>query len=345
MSESRRDVEPFLLPDPSSPYRVAKAIREHLYTDEQGRPLLVYWRGNWWAYAGTHWKQHAPDASHDGDLQLRGELYELTNASVYHDLKGGGMQSWNPNSARISNVIDPLKTQAHMLLSDEFDAPCVIGCTDALDADAGQYVSLSNGLFNWRARELSPHTPALFTTYTLPYEYCATAICPRWDAFLSEVFAHDENGQLLLQEYAGYLVSGRTDLHKGLMIIGPRRAGKGTIQRVLSSLLGAVNVATPTLNGLGTDSGQAALIGRPLAVVGDARAVEPRRSHQVTEFLLNVIGEDGVSIGRKYLANWTGKLPTRFVISSNEVPRFTDASGAVVSRFISVRLKKSYEGQ
>ena len=337
--------EPLTLPSPKTPYEVARTLMHTVYVDEDGHPLLVYWRGDWWAYTGTHWERHAPDGTRDGELQIRGELYALCGDAVYPSGDSSKLVPWDPNSAKISNVVDALKPQANALLSDAANHPCRIGEPDKVPGNPNDYVSLLNGLFNWRTRKLIPHAPELFITYTLPYSFDSDAQAPVWQQFLGQVFAHDERGALLLQEYAGYIISGRTDLHKGLMIVGPRRAGKGTILRVLTLLLGAHNVATPTLNSLGTDSGQAALIGRPLAVIGDARAADPRNANQVTEFILNCIGEDGVSIGRKYLSNWTGRLPTRLIVASNEVPRLIDSSGAVVSRFMSMKLVQSYEGR
>lgn len=337
--------EPLTLPSPKTPYDVALQVMNTVYVDKAGHPVLAYWRGDWWAYTGTHWERHAQDATKDGELQIRGELYKLCGNAVYPSGDSSKLVPWDPNSSKISNVIDALKPLANGVIPDASNHPCHIGKPDQVPGNPSDYVSLENGLFNWRTRELIPHAPELFTTYTLPYSYDAGAQAPVWDAFLGQVFAHDERAGLLLQEYAGYVISGRTDLHKGLMIIGPRRAGKGTILRVLTLLLGAHNVATPTLNSLGTDSGQAALIGRPLAVIGDARAADPRNANQVTEFILNCIGEDGVSIGRKYLSNWTGRLPTRLILASNEMPRLIDSSGAVVSRFMVMKLVQSYEGR
>lgn len=334
-----------VLPSPKTPYEVARHFRFNVYTDNGGHPLLAYWRGDWWAYTGTHWERHAQDATKDGDLQLRGELYEHCGNAVYPGEGGSKVVPWNPTSSKISNVIDALKPLANSVLADRDNSPCRIGIEDQVPGAPADYVSLENGLFNWRTRALIDHSPELFTTYTLPYRFDPNAAAPTWEKFLGQVFAHDTSAALLLQEYAGYVISGRTDLHKGLMIIGPRRAGKGTILRVLTLLLGAHNVATPTLNSLGTDSGQEALIGKPLAVVGDARAASPKNANTITEFLLNCIGEDGVSIARKYLSNWVGRLPTRLIVASNEVPRMIDSSGAVVSRFMSMRLVQSYEGR
>ena len=44
------------------------------------------------------------------------------------------------------------------------------------------------------------------------------------------------------------------DLQKILLLVGPTRAGKGVIARVLGALVGRGNVAGPTLASLGTTS-------------------------------------------------------------------------------------------
>jgi putative DNA primase/helicase len=140
------------------------------------------------------------------------------------------------------------------------------------------------------------------------------------------------------------VLSGRTDLHKILLTIGPTRSGKGTVARVLGRLLGKANVAAPTLASLGANFGLAPLLGKPLAVVSDARLAGPN-VHQVVERLLSVSGEDLLTIDGKYREQWTGKLPSRFLILSNELPRFGDASGAIANRFVVLVTTQSFLGK
>jgi putative DNA primase/helicase len=139
-------------------------------------------------------------------------------------------------------------------------------------------------------------------------------------------------------------LSGRTDLHKIMLLIGPTRSGKGTIARILTALIGAANPAGPTLASLGTNFGLSPLLGKPLAVVSDAR-LGSGNEHQVVERLLSISGEDMLTVDRKYREPWTGKLPTRFLVLSNELPRFGDASGAIPNRFIVLVMTESVLGK
>jgi putative DNA primase/helicase len=140
------------------------------------------------------------------------------------------------------------------------------------------------------------------------------------------------------------VISGRLDLHKILLIVGPTRAGKGVIARILGSLIGRANVAGPTLSSLNGDFGLAPLIGKPLAVVADAR-LSGRDSGIVVERLLSISGEDTLTVNIKHREQWTGKLPSRFLILSNELPRLGDASAAIAGRFVTLLLEQSWLGK
>jgi putative DNA primase/helicase len=143
----------------------------------------------------------------------------------------------------------------------------------------------------------------------------------------------------------GYIIGGGTAQQKIFMLVGPKRGGKGTIVRVLTALLGKENVAAPTLSSLAENFGLQPLVGKPLAAIGDARLSVQRDASIAVERLLSISGEDTITIDRKYKDPWTGRLPTRFVLSTNELPRLTDASGTIASRFVILVLTNSFLGK
>jgi putative DNA primase/helicase len=123
------------------------------------------------------------------------------------------------------------------------------------------------------------------------------------------------------------------------------RSGKGTIAKILRQLLGAGNVAGPTLGSLATHFGLQSLIGRPLAIIADARLSGRTDQAIVVERLLSISGEDVQTVDRKHREPWTGILPTRVLVLTNELPRLTDTSGALASRFIVLTMKQSWLGK
>jgi putative DNA primase/helicase len=130
-----------------------------------------------------------------------------------------------------------------------------------------------------------------------------------------------------------------------LLLIGPKRSGKGTIARVTRAMLGPTNVAGPTLSSLGTNFGLWPLIAKTAAIVSDARLSGRTDAATVTERLLSISGEDALTIDRKNLPPVTATLSTRFIILTNELPRLGDASGALTGRMILLRLTESWFGR
>jgi putative DNA primase/helicase len=96
---------------------------------------------------------------------------------------------------------------------------------------------------------------------------------------------------------------------------------------------------------LQTTFGLAPLTGKPLAFITDARLGGRSDQAAIAERLLSISGEDALTIDRKHISAWTGRLPTRFAILTNELPRITDTSGALVGRLIVLVLVQSFFGR
>jgi putative DNA primase/helicase len=213
------------------------------------------------------------------------------------------------------------------------------------ETPTGVIVACANGLLDVERRTLLEHTPAYFTQTAVPFAYDPDAPDPiRWEGFLGDLWGDDLDQIRALQEWFGYVISGRLDLHKILLLVGPTRAGKGVIARVLGALIGRANVAGPTLSSLNGDFGMAPLIGKPLAVIADAR-LTGRDNATVVERLLSISGEDTLTVNVKYREQWNGKLPCRLMVLSNELPRLGDASAAIAGRFVTLLLTESWLGR
>jgi putative DNA primase/helicase len=321
-----------LWPAPSDPMAVAR----RLLTDHShaGLTTLRHWRAGWMDWQQTHWIEIE-------ERTIRAEAYGCLEMAQY--LTRFGASPWLPNRRKIGDVIDAMQGIIH--LPEFVDPPCWLDPGTATPDSDSSVVACCNGLLDISTRELRPLTPAFFNRVAVPFDYEPQALAPtRWLEFLDQLWPNDPDPIKALQEFFGYVLSGRTDLHKIMLMVGPARSGKGTIARVLAAMIGKGNVAGPTLASLGTNFGLAPLLGKPLAVVSDAR-LSGANVHQVVERLLSVSGEDMITVDRKYRDQWTGKLPTRFLILSNELPRFGDASGAIAHRFVVLVMKTSFLGK
>lgn len=324
------------LPAPSNPMAVARRILPD-WQNEDGQMVCRRWRGSWMQWSRTHWREVDEE-------QIRAGMYErLEHAIFLVPGKGDQMEprEWAPTKPKISNLLDALGSIT--LLPADVDAPAWLDRRGQDTSEWGPIVACTNGLLRIRDRELLPHTPDFFNHVSVPFAYDPEATAPEWHRFLADLWPDAPDAIAALQEWFGYVLSGRTDQQKILLMVGPSRSGKGTIARVMKKLVGKNNLAGPTLAGLGTNFGMATLIGKPLAVISDARL--SGNDSQVVERLLTISGEDTIDIDRKYRAVWTGKLPTRLMMLSNELPNFGDSSGVIARRFIVLNFTRSWLGQ
>lgn len=330
-----------LFPSPAAPLDVAKRIYTE-YKDRRGRRLLC-WRGSWWKWRTTDWSEM--DVA-----ELRSAIYDtLGRVDYHHPIVQSGVvvdfdiRPWNPDKRKVANVIEAMAAVGH--LSADVDPPSWIGVHSAAGRPAAQMISCANGILDLTSRTLIEHTPALFNAVSVPFDYNPHAPTPTaWLKFLEALWPGDPESVALLQEFLGYVISGRTDMQKMMLLIGPTRSGKGTIARMVTDLVGRLHVAGPTLASLGTNFGLSPLLGKPLAIISDARLGDAP-SHTVVERLLSISGEDMVTVDRKFRDPWSGKLPTRFVVLSNELPRFKDSSGAIANRLVILQMTESFLGR
>jgi putative DNA primase/helicase len=250
--------------------------------------------------------------------------------------------------AAISNVLEGLKAKAR--LSYRIDPPAWID-DEPPTWNPADVLACRNVLINLPALVAGlpdyqrPATPRFFTMSALDYNFRIDAPRPdAWLQFLAELWPEDQQSIEVLQEWSGYILTPDTRQQKILGVFGPKRAGKGVIGRVLRELIGVQNVVGPTLSSLAGPFGLWSLWGKSLAIISDARLSGRTDQAIVVERLLSISGEDCVTVDRKCLTSVTGKLPCRLMLCSNELPRLGDASGALASRMIVLRLTKSFYG-
>jgi len=323
------------LPSPNMPYEVAAIFMEQKHYTAAMERTLYWWRNTWMIWRGSCW-QELTRAS------LRAQLYHFTAAATYINAKGE-QKAWAPTEKKISDLAGALASLCE--LADAVDAPCWLD-----GRKTGTIIPAANGLLDITSKQLYPHTPQFFNLHAVPFAYDATAPEPKhWFAFLDSVWpsldaATTHPAQDLLQEWFGYVLSGRTDFQKMLLMNGPTRGGRGIIARVLTALLGNENVAGLRLDDLSEDFGMAHLIGKPLAIIGDER-FSGRKMSEVVSALLMITGEDVIPVNRKRRDRWNGKLPTRLMLFSNELQKLSDASAAIVGRFLVLRMTESWLGR
>lgn len=313
----------------ADPAKEADAILASVKIGDLSR--LRYYRGvfSWWA--NGRYGEKPPE-------EVRAEIVNALNVRL-SDVK----------SRVVSDILEHVRAKS--ILSSSIESPAWLG-KPPVDWPASECMATKNSvvhlpsLVDGRQPCEIPASPAFFTTSATDFSLDFNAPRPDlWLKFLDDLWHDDPQSIETLQDYMGYCLTPDTRQHKGLFVVGPPRGGKGTIARIMRKLVGEANVAAPTLASLGMNFGLSPLVGKSLAIISDARLSGRADQVAVVERLLSITGEDSLTIDRKHLSPITLQLGVRFVVLSNELPRLSDASGAIVSRFILLRTTRSWLGK
>lgn len=314
---------PDVLPPPGHPMAVARELVGRMEHTE-GEVHRAWWKGDFYAWTGTHWAL-------EDVAGVRRWLYNQTADAVYltEDKDGETVpKPWAPTQKKINDLTDALGVGVLQHFGE---------------AEVG-VIATASGVLDPVTKTEKPHVPSRFNLHAVPFGYDPEAACPSWRSFLGAILPGDQQAQDFLGEWFGYVLSGRTEQQKMAAIVGPRRSGKGTIGRVLTAMLGQHSTVGLNLSHLGGTFGMQPLLGKLLAVCGDVRW-NTRTIGDAVPALLEIVGEDAVTVARKNKDSWTGRLGTRVMVMSNETPTFSDRSGALSGRMIVLKLGESFFGR
>ena len=220
--------------------------------------------------------------------------------------------------------------------------------------DPSMVMSAANGLLDIEWGYLRPHTPDFFTRNAVGFAYDVKAPAPvGFLAFLESIWpehgvspkeaAANRQNKDTLQDIMGHLLTGETKYQKIFLFLGASRGGKGVLTRLITKLLGAANVASLNAAKLGAQFGLKSLIGKQLMVVADFRlGRHAQNTTLMIERLLNISGEDAMSIDRKFMDDWEGRLGTRIILASNMEVVLPDDAGALLNRLVPLVFTRSF---
>jgi putative DNA primase/helicase len=334
-----------------------------------GLPTVLFWRSEWHAWeAGANRAVSKAEIDADLTAAIKHEFDRINLATIralQEEREQFAAEEEEPATGKKKKKALP--TVRHVTGSKLRDVRQALASMVMLPGAAEQPSWVEDGPAGWDARDvlscpsgivhlptaaagqrgyLRRPSPRLFTPVALAYDYTPQAPRPvTWLRLLDQLWPDDPQTVDTLQEMMGLTLTPDTRQQRILLLVGPPRSGKSTICRVWTRLVGARNVAGQTLAGLATTFGLSALLGKSLAIVTDAKLSGRTDATVVTERLLSVSGEDSLTIDRKHLPHVTTRLPARIVIVTNELPRFPDQSGALVSRLLVLKTTRSFLGQ
>ena len=315
---------------PSKPLDVAANILA-----EQALPPILYWRGTWHVYLDHHWR--IADATELEDL-----LYACLERATWveHTAKGPQTRDWSPNSARVREVLRAL--QSRRTLAAAAAAPTWL---DDRPGGAPRLAPARDCLIDPATGRAHPRSHNFFSTSFIDAKIGSASKPPkRWLRFLDQLWGEDAESIALLQEWLGYVISGDTRRHKGMLMVGPTRSGKGTVLHIAEALVGGdAGAFGASMSSFSGDFGLEPAEGRSLLTMGDLRG-SGREAAAAAQKLLEIIGGDRVYVNRKGRKALTAELGCRVMVATNSMPRLYDDAAVIEGRFVILRMTRSFAG-
>ena len=322
---------------PKSDYlSMAEAFLAENMTDE-GQPLWRYYRGVWYRYDGVAWSALTEDA-----------LRSIVMAHI---------QDVEREEATINarnNILANLHSVKMCALPEWWPMPCWI---DRSGESAAGWLATRSRLVNLRnaARDLvgedvaaeetfRPPTPALFSTFSVGYEFNPDATCPRWDHYLARVqpLEHDRR---CLQMLAGLALVPDTSYNVCFFLFGEPGSGKSVFLHVLGHLVGISNVCCVPLKDFSERFATYPLTAKLLNIVGELPTADPRQTMAGAEGMLKDCTSGGlVPVEMKGKDRYEAPVIARCVFAMNTLPHFHDRSGGLWDRLRIIGFEQRIRG-
>jgi P4 family phage/plasmid primase-like protien len=203
-------------------------------------------------------------------------------------------------------------------------------------------ISFLNGLLMFGdssgEAEFVKHTPKYFSLARLPYNYDKDAQCPRWREFLDDVMAGDDERIELLQQWAGYLLTNTLKFQKFMLLSGEGGNGKTVFTTIMEKMVGEENASHVPLCRFDDRFALAATLNKMLNTSSES-------SHRIDELcetmLKSYTSGDRMTFDRKNRDLVSARPTAKVMISTNQLPNFTDKSNGIWRRMLFVPFDKS----
>ena len=194
--------------------------------------------------------------------------------------------------------------------------------------------------------KLVEHTPQNSGVYCLAFDYDPTAKCPEFMKVMGEQWFREEGDErpLILRQWYNYLLTGREDLHKVMLMVGPPRAGKGTNMKIMQAMLGDINFTSPRTKDFLSDFGLQQAVGKRAIFMPDVHLPNGQKS-EIAERVKTIAGKDSINIQRKYLTPLENIQLGQIVMGCNYLTDVEDESNALVDRLSVLHFTEEYTGK
>ena len=186
-------------------------------------------------------------------------------------------------------------------------------------------------IWNMETDTFHEYSPSIQTTYTLEHDVAETVDEPEvWQEFFEKSGMGEEQQRAWWYMLSVILMKDKS--HNRLFyLFGNPRSGKGITSRICEKMFDKEQV-TAIPGNMGNPHDTSIIVGKLLLTVNDMK-FDKQTNRSFVRFLLNVVGNDPITINPKYKALYDYLAESNVIITSNEMPDFKGNLSGLEKKF------------
>jgi putative DNA primase/helicase len=293
-------------------------------------------RKKWLTWDGHIWKVDEGGVADRGAIITARATY-LAAASVNNKTIRGNLETWANSSES--------KARRNAMLNTAMNLKPVE--TVIYDYDRDQWLAaVENGTLDLATGEFREARREDYISMQFNVEYDSLANAPRWETFLKEIFAGDEELISWVQRAVGYSLTGDTREQVMFMLFGGGANGKSVFLEIISFLLGDYSANTPFSTFEASKRNEAsndlaALKGKRLVT-----AIETNEDRRLDEARVkSVTGQDEITARFLFQEFFTFRPAFKIWMAVNHKPIVKGTDRGIWRRIRLVPFTQNFEGQ
>lgn len=254
--------------------------------------------------------------------EIKADVRAIMNAliSEMNESEAKIYRKWIDTVRNFNNVVEYLSIEVPRIREEQINVnPYLLG--------------LTNGVYDLGLNKFRGYRQDDFIIDKCTVAYDAKATCPIWEDFLYDACGNHQDRFKYLQMLSGYLLTGENPQQHIYLFRGNGRNGKSTYVSAVTDILGnyATTMAMKSIinhHGSGYNDDLMHLRGKRLVTVAELAEHMIIDSGRVKAFT----GNDRIAARHLY-GKWEEfKLPTKFILLMNDLPKCNDTSDGFWSR-------------
>lgn len=246
----------------------------------------------------------------------------------------------------VKQVADQACNEFISLPIDSLQESSIIAFQDGyLDLDQNNFITGVKSIFNF-----SNVTDCSWRS-DIADEFCSknlseliATFCHNLRSRLEDWFPDDPSTHRIIFRIFGYLMTTDNSKQVFFLMFGPGGSGKGSLAKIISSIIGPTNYTNLSFGALEEKFALADTRHRTLAIIDEANG-----DKKETTLRLNVIkrftGGNSVQYERKYAHPEIDEVSAKFLFQANKTLEFTDEGRSIMDRMVALGFENSFRGK